>query len=400
MTSATDATTAGAIPSKDELVARAASLRELLWEDAAVADHDRVLTERVVDAVQDAGLFKLLTPKRLGGYETDAATVLDTLAELGRGCASTAWVGAVINFAAWNLALFGEQAQKDVWESDPDARVCWVFSPTANVQQADGGRIITGRWPNASGSAHSQWATLAVPLAMTDRGPELAMALVPMSDLAIEDTWNVAGIRGSASNTLVATEAFVPEHRLLPLTPAMEGVNLNPYPHETLYRTSFNIGGIALLAPQIGLMRTMLEQVIEKSQGRPIPPAGVKDQSDWVSFQTAAAEASVRIDTAYLLARRCVEELDAAAKTGKLPSDFVRTRMRYDQGWASNELKAAAGILITEAGTSGLQDGAAPQRLWRDITTANSHIGFRLAALGRQHGQALAGKDVGRIWMG
>ena len=397
----TAATEAGAaVPSSEQLIERAVALRELLSEDAPVADRDRVLTSRVVDAVQDAGLFKLLTPKRLGGYETDAATMLEVLIELGRGCSNTSWVGAVINFAAWNLALFGEQAQDDVWKNDPDARVCWVFSPTAKVERTEGGIIVTGRWPFASGCAHVQWATLAVPLGMTDRGPELAMALLPMTDLTIEDTWNVAGIRGSGSNTLIAEQAFVPEHRLLPLAPAMEGKSLNPYPEETLYRSSFNIGGLALLAPQIGLARTLLEWVLQKANGRPIPPAGVKDQSEWLPFQTAVAEASVRIDSAYLLACRAAVDVDAAAQTGALPSDFIRTRMRYEQGWASSELKAAVSVLMGEAGTSALADGETPQRLWRDITTANSHIGFRLAALGRQHGMALAGKDVGRIWMG
>ena len=87
------------VPAHDELVSRAAHVRETLRADAPEAGRERRLTESCVAAISDAGLTRLTTARRFGGFETDARTVLDVVTELGRGCGSPAWATAAYNSA-------------------------------------------------------------------------------------------------------------------------------------------------------------------------------------------------------------------------------------------------------------------------------------------------------------
>ncbi|HWI20985.1 MAG TPA: acyl-CoA dehydrogenase family protein [Baekduia sp.] len=389
------------VPSRQELVERARSLRPLLTAYAEQADRDRVLAPEVVDAITEAGLFKLLVPKRLGGYETDVLTMLDVLTELSKGCVSASWVTGVLSFAAWQIGMFTDQAQRDVFEENPDARVCWSLSAAVEVKPGEGGTIVSGRWPNASGSAQADWALLGLPLAFGPRGPEFSMALIPMSETTIDDTWDIAGVRGSASNTIVAQEVFVPEHRWLALAAATEeGAILSPHTGETLYRTAWSVGGYALLGSQLGVASAMLELVLERSEGKMIPAAGIMDQSEWATFQMEAAEAATKIDAAIMLTRRDAEQVDAVSRRGERMSQLDRARIRNNQAWASNQLKEAAEILMVEAGVTAFFGESPLQRMWRDLSVAHAHTGFRLKPNQEKYGRALTGKEVGPMPMG
>lgn len=130
---------------------RAAALVELLRKNAARTEEDRRLPEENIQALADAGLFKLAVPKRLGGQQTDLRTFLRVSSELGRGCGSTAWATTLINVCGWLIGLYPEQAQQDVYGANPDARACGVLAPSATSKAAAGGQVITGNWGFASG---------------------------------------------------------------------------------------------------------------------------------------------------------------------------------------------------------------------------------------------------------
>ncbi|MFE2998754.1 acyl-CoA dehydrogenase family protein [Nocardia sp. NPDC059246] len=380
-------------PSTTELVSRAAALRELLWSNAEQADRDRRLSEDVVAALNDAGLFRLMTPKRLGGYETNASTLIEVIAEIGKGDMSAAWVAGVLNWAAWQIGLFPEQAQQDVWGENPDATACWVMGASVQHTVVDGGIVVSGKWANASGSAHSDWAVLSVPMSFGPKGPDYSMVLIPMSELTIVDTWFVTGVRASASNTLVAEDVFIPDHRILPLLRAQNGECFNGHPEEKLYRSPYTIGGLAIMAPQLGVVSAMFEYVQKSSQGKMVPAAGVMDMSAWPSFQMEFAAAATKIDLAWLLAGRAASCLDTAAQTGELPDDRIRGQLRIDPAWVSKELHEAAEILMNEAGVSAFGESSPLQRMWRDISTAHRHTAFRLNPVKELYGRILLGKD-------
>ena len=116
-------------PDLAELLKRAESLRPLLERNAAATDALRRLPDEIVTAVREAGLCRLMVPRRFGGYQTRIRTYLEVIAELGRGCGSTAWVASLINVCAWLAALFPDRAQRDVWGANRDAWVAGSLAP-------------------------------------------------------------------------------------------------------------------------------------------------------------------------------------------------------------------------------------------------------------------------------
>ena len=114
----TVATPSSNAPDAAALLARAAAMRPVLERNADTTDALRRLADENVQALRESGLCRLMVPRRFGGYQTSVRTYVEVMAELGRGCGSTAWVASLINVCAWLAALFPDQAQRDVWGAD------------------------------------------------------------------------------------------------------------------------------------------------------------------------------------------------------------------------------------------------------------------------------------------
>ncbi len=76
----------------DAVEARARDLIPLLRENAARTDRERRVPAENLAALTDAGLFRMMTPRRLGGHEAGITTKIRVVSELARGCGSTSWV--------------------------------------------------------------------------------------------------------------------------------------------------------------------------------------------------------------------------------------------------------------------------------------------------------------------
>ena len=217
-------TTTQATPTTAELVARARALHPLLAANASQGETDRRVVEESIQAMTDAGLFKIAVPRRYGGYETSMRTMLEVSAAVGEADGGTGWVVTLLNVCSWMVGTYPRQAQDDVWKDNPDALISGVLAPTAEARKVDGGYQVTGRWYWNSGSWHAHWAVLGIPI--TDEAGEVVdqgLALIPRADLDLEETWFVAGMKSTGSNCLIATDVFVPDHRIMSVPPAIEG---------------------------------------------------------------------------------------------------------------------------------------------------------------------------------
>ena len=305
-------------PTPAELVARARALQPLLREHAAKTDADRRVPAECIDALGEAGLFKVAVPKRYGGYATTLRAMLDVSAAVAEGDGSAGWVVALVNVCNWLTALFPEQAQQEVF-ADPQPRVTGVLTPSATTRKVDGGWQVSGRWYFNSGSWWSTWAVLGVPL--TDENGEVVdqgLVLIPAADLAIEDVWYVAGMRGTASNCLVATDVFVPSHRVMSVPAAIEGSYPTPFTDEALFRSAFvPVLTLVLAGPQLGMGQAALDLVIDKAAKKPISYTFFETQAESVAFQLQIADAATKIDAASLICYRAAADIDDAAARGE-----------------------------------------------------------------------------------
>ena len=155
--------TAGTIAAgHQEMVGRARALVPVLRERAAEADRLRKVPDANIIALRQAGLLKVLQSHRYGGYQMSLRTHIDVVAELGRGCTSTAWCAGIFHAHSWLMGLFPEAAQQDSSGTDPDAIVSAVIAPRGKARAVDGGFVLNGFWPFASGCEHSHWLFLAL----------------------------------------------------------------------------------------------------------------------------------------------------------------------------------------------------------------------------------------------
>jgi len=378
----------------DELVERAAGLREQLWHDADECDRSRRLSDRDVEALTGAGLLRLMTPRRFGGLETDMRTLLDVNIELGRGCCSAAWISGVCNAGDFVVSLFPEPAQREVWGDDPDACAALVLGrPGPLAEPADGGVLVSGEWAYASGSLHARWISVLV-LVDGDDGPAVHFALMPLDQLRVKDTWHFAGLRGTGSNTVVADRLFVPRHRLVPYGPLLAGETDGLVDPAHRYRNSLTgLFMVGLIGSLIGAADAACEHVRGQAAGRPVAGSRFADQSQSPMFQLDLARAVSTVDGAKLRARRIagsVDELAAAGRNADLPT---RARARMESTAVTEACRDAIEGLMTAYGSSAFSEANPLQRIWRDIHVGSRHAGFGMGVPQLVYGRALVGMD-------
>jgi len=382
-------------PSTSELTARAADLAPLLRANAERGEHDRRVPEQSIDALAEAGLFRLAVSRRYGGYETDMRTMLDVAATVAESDGGTGWVISLCNVGAWVIGLFPEAAQDDVFAADPDARVCGVLAPTAEVTRVPGGWRVTGRWYYNSGSLHSSWAVLGVPIT-DDAGTvvDQGAVLIPMSELTIEDTWFVAGMKSSGSNCVVAEDVFVPIHRFISVPEAIDGTIDLARPDETLYRSAFvPMLSLILVGPLLGLGRAALRHVTEKASGKPVAYTFFDTQAESVAFQLQLTDAALLIDTGHLHAYRAAADIDETAARGAYPDYFVRARIRADTSYVAQKITHAIDVLMFAHGAASFADVNPLQRIWRDAGAGARHAAVVPGVSYEVYGKALLGID-------
>ena len=377
-----------------KLVSAAEALVPTLAEHADEVDASGHISPEVFKQIVDAGLLRVCVPKRLGGHQQKLQTQLAISAALGRGCGSTAWVTQNISSTALLVGRLSERAQREIWEPNPDIGICASQSLPTAVTRVDGGYRISGRWGFLSGVEQAGWAGLMMPVFDDPSSPEMLMGLLPVADHTISPTWNVIGMRGTASNTLVVEDYFVPDHRVLSFTKAMAGICPTEYPDEALYRTPVAPSlSLILLGAPIGIAQAALEHVLNAADKRGIAYSTFPSQSASTGFQLQIAEAALKIDAACLFAAQSARDLDDAAVNGGELDYSSSTRIRASVGHASQQLREALQILVNAHGTATFGESNPLQRMWRDLNTATSH-GMLTPTLGYEVlGKALVGSE-------
>ncbi|MEU9224289.1 acyl-CoA dehydrogenase family protein [Streptomyces massasporeus] len=387
--------TAVQTPDRAELVKRAEGLRELLSEHAVECERERRLAPSVVSAMTEAGLMRLMTPRRHGGYEADMRTLLEVAIELGRGCCSASWIAGVLNAGNFVASLFPPAAGEEVWGEDPDARCALVLGlPTPDVERVDGGVVVSGQWAYVSGCLHAQWISALIAVPTGDGRPDIHFALMRADEVSVEDTWHFAGMRGTGSNTVVADRLFVPSHRLVPYVPILDGETDGVVDSDLLYRNSLTgLFAIGLIGSLIGGAEAALAFVRDKGPTRPVAGSTYRDQTQSPTFQLDLAEAISKIDTAKLIAARIADTVDEYARAGINTDLTVRARNRLESAQVGRLCREAVDTLLTAHGSSAFNEANPLQRLWRDINVGSRHAGFGMGIPEQVYGRALVGQD-------
>lgn len=377
------------------MIAKARTLLPRLRERAARTEELRHLPPETERDLHEAGLFRMLQPKRIGGAEFDYVALVDCAELLGQADASVAWNLANLASHHWMLGMFEQKAQDLVWGHDPDTLIASSFIfPAGRATRVEGGYRLHGSWPFSSGVASCEWNMLASVVSSDDEadGIEYRIFLLPKRDYQVLDTWNVAGLRGTGSSDVEVRDAFVADHMTVAVgelaggrTP---GSNVNPNPLYAL--PVFSLFPYVLSGVALGNAQACLNDYIEVARHR-ISTYNRAKLSDFQSTQIKIAEASAKIDAARRIMRSACIDAMADARRSHIPDMAAKTRYRRDGAFSVNLCTDAVSMLFAASGARGLFTTGVLQRQFRDAHAINSHLAFNFDAAGTNYGRVALG---------
>jgi alkylation response protein AidB-like acyl-CoA dehydrogenase len=194
-------------------------LAPLIAQHADEAERERRLARPVVDALINAGVFRLFVPPTLGGAGASPLEFCEVVEAVSTVDGSTGWCVMISGGYGQFAGLLPSPAATEIF-GDPGAVVSGTFRPNGVARAVAGGYQASGQWPLASGSSHATWLLGGCRIVDSDQPrltpagrPEVRLVFLPVADAAILDTWHTAGLRGTASNDFVLRDRFIPAHR-------------------------------------------------------------------------------------------------------------------------------------------------------------------------------------------
>jgi 3-hydroxy-9,10-secoandrosta-1,3,5(10)-triene-9,17-dione monooxygenase len=368
---------------------RARDIVPALRSRAQQCEDARVLLPENERLLHEAGLFRFHQPKRFGGMELPYVAVVDIVAELARGCPSTAWNVGNLGCHHWILGYYEPETQHEVWDADPDALIASSIALAAGRgKKVGGGFQVSGKWPFSSGVDNCGWNMLAVTVYEEDKAVDWRLCLVPKSDYRIIDNWHAMGMMGTGSKDIEANEVFVPERRALALKQCRGGLE---HPGAKLNSGSlFRIpivaaAGHPLSPTALGAAEGAYEHVCSVFKTRTGTYTGAR-VSDFQAVQIKIARARVLIDSARSLMRGSAQmfEQQNLDLEGKL-------RLRAQNTFAVMQSREAVETLWSCYGANAIYTRDPLQRFLRDTQAINQHFSFNFDIAGSAFGTVALG---------
>lgn len=357
------------IPTSEELVARAAALVPMLRERAAEVEKNRAVPADIIAEFTKAGFFRILQPRRWGGYEMEPIVFYRVLQELGRGCCNSAWNAMILGIHPWEFGLFDEQAGQDVWGADADVIVASSYPPAGKTTKVEGGYILDGRWPTSSGCDHGQWSIFGGLDFNAEGQPIDRLALlVPRSDYEIIDDWHVFGLAGTGSKSVILKEVFVPQHRVHSMMDYSLGDRAATYllPFNMVFYTAVSSVVLGFAQGAIDVFVETMQQRTDTGTGRPTA------LSHYVKDRLANAVAKVRSSRARI--EQMMAEAMPIAQRGELIPLEDRVHYMLDSARVGREAEEAVLLLFKAMGARGIYLSHPLQRILRDTIAGANHI--------------------------
>jgi alkylation response protein AidB-like acyl-CoA dehydrogenase len=380
-----------------ELVERVRKLQPLIRSHALRTEQERRVTGEVIEALTDAGVHRMNVPRRYGGHQSSVRTQVDVLSEVSAACGSTGFTALIQAGCAFIAALFPDEAQDEIF-ADPGVRVSGTLVPKAKARPVDGGYVVDGTSPFATGCQDSDWHLLTAVADTGDgRPPELLWTAVPMADLDVLDDWHVSGLAGSGSNSVVARDVHVPAHRVLELGPLLGG----SFPSRLNSADPFYGMPVLLLfcawtaAGALGPARAALAEFGERVRQRGITYTFYEHQHEAPVTHLQFAEAAMKVSCAELLTADYVSLIDARVADGNSYTTEERARIRAQSGYVARLCKEAVDLIGSASGASSLRLEVPVQRAVRDLNALNLHSFVNPSANLELYGRVLSGLDAG-----
>jgi alkylation response protein AidB-like acyl-CoA dehydrogenase len=378
------------------MLERARALVPRLVERAPAAAAARQLPPETIAEYHAAGILRILQPKRFGGRQGRFSLFSRIVEELTYGCASSAWVYAVLAEHQWIIAQYPEQAQIDVWGEDPLAVASSSLAPREAARPVLGGWRLSGHYPFSSGCDYAQWGIIGAFLGQKGDPRHIAYLLVPLSEIEIADDWKMLGLLGTGSKSLVLHDVFVPEHRVVMVSDLFAGTPPGALVHPDYpvlraprgFLVSYSLPPVAIALGRIALDTACGTLASRVSRG-----ATKVAESEVV--QMAIGEAAAAIDVATMLLHTGREASTAAVSSGRRITEAEALRARRDMVFAQHQVGRAVDRLCELNGARWVYDTDRLGAVRRDLMTILTHHAASRSAAMAPYGRMLLSRDAG-----
>lgn len=389
---------ATAAPRSESIADRARAVAPALAAADARSGSLRRLSDESWNLIADTGILRALQPKRWGGGETSVVDFAEGVIEIGRSSASAGWVSSVVGVHPWQIALFSEEGQQDVWGENPARALASSYTPTGTIEKVPGGYRVSGRWSFSSGIERCDGVILGSidgEREINGRAyPDFISAVLNRDQYTVEDVWHTAGLKGTGSNNIVVDGVFVPAHRVQSLLEYTKGLGA-PLPGQlrnsaALYRVPWAVlFNLIIAAGALGAVYGFLDLWTAETAGRRTNYGTLL--RDEAIVQDRLAEATFAIDGARLRLMRAGQELLEIAEANDVPSEELRAYYRWDLAKsAQSAVDAVSDLMRSASGRTAYVEHPLHGK-FQDVMSASGHAFLFSDPLGR----AYAGRKLG-----
>jgi 3-hydroxy-9,10-secoandrosta-1,3,5(10)-triene-9,17-dione monooxygenase len=368
---------AGEIPTAQELVDRARAMIPTLKARAKQCIDGVKVPDDTMAEMHAAGFWRILQPKRWGGYEMNPNVFFDVLKLISEGCMSTGWVYGVVGCHPYEIALFHDRAQREVWGEDDSVLVSSSYQPVGKVEHADGGFYLSGRWGFSSGSEHCKWVLLGALIPSLEEGgpPSMRTFLVPRSDYSIDKTWDTFGMRGTGSHDIVVDRAFVPDYRTHKAEDGFmcqnPGQVENDGPLFSLPWAQIFLRSVSTAA--LGGTRAAVKAAVAIAEDRISTNTGKVSKTDPI-LMAAIAKAYAQMEEMELTLRHSFDKMMDMAERGEPLTLEQRAMNRYQSSTVVRRCSELISDMLPLLGGRAIYMTSPIVQPWLDVTAARAHV--------------------------
>lgn len=360
-----------------EMIRRATAMRQTLRDRQAATEAAGRILEQTNDEFINAGFYRVVQPRRFGGYEFDLPTYVRVMSEIARGCPSSGWVLALTSGHPIILADHSEQAQIEAYGSNGEYRCPSLGSPIP-VQPVAGGYKVSGFWDFASGCDIATHIMASGLIPQEGAAPKPVLMLIDRKDYSITNNWNMLGMQGTGSRRVVVEDLFVPQHRVAPLAMwvGISGEKVHANPMYNGRKAGFFMieGGAVLMGTARGML-DLYDELLRTKSMRFAPKTKLMEHHEFQHYFGVAQALMDNADAALLKAAQdYMDACTAQSEQGIEFSEEEDRRIFLMVQQATRLAFEAADRLFTTAGTQIGQSTSMFGRHYRDLAVQRTHF--------------------------
>lgn len=352
------------------------ALETSLRRHAPAAEEQRKLMPEAVAALREHGVDNLFLAQPLGGEEVDPVTCALITERIAQIDTAAAWFVMVANAPRLMAASWPQHLVERLWRDNPHTLIA-ASGHTMLSGRIDGDNVVlSGKVGFSSGCHHADYigapALLIDPAAAgQSEGANLrCMALVPAELVSIEDDWQVMGMRGTGSNSVLLDEVVIPRNLTAPIAAQLHVAN--PYYNGALYRCPGRVLFATYVPISLAVAGRALDELDKLARVKtPAAASGLLRERQIAQLKFGKALATFRAARTYFF-----ETLNQAwqrALRGEAATDTQRAEL-YLAGTHGVQASAETVRLVADAaGTSAIYEQGELARLVRDMEVLRHH---------------------------